>query len=159
MLQGGSVSNARPDWLDQWARFASHVRLEDLPGAVVERSKQVLFDCVGAIAAEPRTMRAARFSRPFTRVTTLARDAATIPAFRDPARVRFRMRDGRVLAADALTNKGDTEDPDSAEEIVAKFHEVTEPVWDRRQREAMLIAVDGIDGAVGIEALNDVLAV
>ena len=60
MLQGGSVTIARPAWLDEWSRFATDLTFEALPQAVVERGKQVLFDCIGAIAAgaqEPEVVR------------------------------------------------------------------------------------------------------
>ena len=39
-----------------------------------------------------------------------------LPGLR-PARVRVRLTDGRVLTAEVLTNKGDTEDPYSADDV------------------------------------------
>jgi hypothetical protein len=50
MLQGGSVSNVRPVWLDEWARFSSALTFEALPAPAVARTKQVLFDSIGALA-------------------------------------------------------------------------------------------------------------
>ena len=45
---------------------------------------------------------------------------AKLPGQR-PARVRVRLKDGRTLEAITLTNKGDTEAPYSADEVIAKF--------------------------------------
>jgi 2-methylcitrate dehydratase PrpD len=44
-----------------------------------------------------------------------------------PARVRVTLTDGRVLLAEALTNKGDTEDPYTAAEVAEKFIDITTP--------------------------------
>ena len=46
LLQAG-----QPQWLQQWGRFAADAQFADLPAAVVERTKLVLLDCIGAIAA------------------------------------------------------------------------------------------------------------
>jgi 2-methylcitrate dehydratase PrpD len=46
LLQAG-----QPQWLQQWGRFAADAQFADLPSAVVERTKLVLLDCIGAIAA------------------------------------------------------------------------------------------------------------
>ncbi len=51
---------------------------------------------------------------------------AKLPGLR-PARVRVVLKDGRQFEAMAQTNKGDTEDPYSSADVVAKFHEVTGP--------------------------------
>jgi 2-methylcitrate dehydratase PrpD len=138
---------------------------------------------------EPRNMLAAKFSLPFTLATTIVNGAASIPAFRDPARqdeqtralarrvvvredpeltsmlpglrparVSIVLKDGRTLFAEALTNRGDTEDPYSDGEIREKFHELTSPVWDEARRNAILEAVDGIDRAADIRALDELVA-
>jgi 2-methylcitrate dehydratase PrpD len=62
MLQGASVKTSRPPWLDRWADFAVTMSAEALPADVMTRTRQVLFDCIGAIAAgaqEPETQRLA----------------------------------------------------------------------------------------------------
>jgi 2-methylcitrate dehydratase PrpD len=138
---------------------------------------------------EPRNMLAAKFSLPFTLATTIVTGAASIPAFRDPAREDEQTRDlarrvsvredpalttmlpglrparvaiflkgGRALRAEALTNKGDTEDPYSAEEIREKFHEVAAPIWDKSHRDAILRAVDELDRAADVGTLLDLVA-
>lgn len=114
MLQNASFQTTRPPWLDRWADFAVTVTPDSLPGDVVTRTKQVLFDCIGAIAAgaqepemqrltarlcrasagqQPRNMLAAKFSLPFSLATTVVNGAASISAFRDDAR-----RDAVTLA-------------------------------------------------------------
>ena len=80
-----------------------------------------------------------------------------LPGLR-PARVAIQMRDGRTLKAEALTNKGDTEDPYSAEEIREKFHEVTAPVWSEAHRRKILAAVDETHRAPTVNPLCDLLA-
>lgn len=55
---------------------------------------------------------------------------AQLPGLR-PARVTVTLSDGRVLAAEVTTNRGDTEDPYSTDEVIAKFHEVADPVIGR----------------------------
>jgi 2-methylcitrate dehydratase PrpD len=51
MTTSATALPATPAWLDRWAAFASGLQFGDLPAAVVARSRQVLFDSVGAIAA------------------------------------------------------------------------------------------------------------
>ncbi|MEJ1158974.1 MmgE/PrpD family protein [Prosthecomicrobium sp. N25] len=107
---------------------------------------------------EPASMLAAKFSMPFSLATFIVNGAASLDAFRDPARrdeatralarlvrvdedpaltaklpglrparVTVSLKDGRTFSAEALTNKGDTEDPYTADEVVAKFMEVASP--------------------------------
>jgi 2-methylcitrate dehydratase PrpD len=83
---------------------------------------------------------------------------AMLPSLR-PARLKIMLKDGRVLSAEALTNKGDTEDPYSAAEVEEKFHEVAGSVWDGDHRAAILAAVDGLTDAADIRALSQLLAV
>ena len=45
------LQDGQPQWLQQWGRFAADARFADLPAPVVERTKLVLLDCIGAIAA------------------------------------------------------------------------------------------------------------
>lgn len=53
---------------------------------------------------------------------------AMMPALR-PARVTIRMTDGSVLEAETHTNRGDTEDPYSADELTEKFDDLAGRVW------------------------------
>jgi 2-methylcitrate dehydratase PrpD len=82
---------------------------------------------------------------------------AMLPNLR-PARVRITLNDDRVLKAEAITNKGDTEDPYSEAEIREKFREVAGSVWDTGHCSAILDAVDGLDRAVDIRVLSRLLA-
>lgn len=82
---------------------------------------------------------------------------AMLPGLR-PARVRVRLRDGRQMAAQVLTNKGDTEDPYSPDDVRAKFRELVEPVWGGPHAERIMAEVDAIDDASDIRGLLDLLA-
>jgi 2-methylcitrate dehydratase PrpD len=138
---------------------------------------------------EPHNMLAAKFSLPFSIATTIVHGAATVEAFREPARlepvtrdlarrvfvredeaataklpalrparVTITLTDGRVLEAEALTNRGDTEDPYSAEEVREKFHDLAGPVWGPAHAAAILARVDALPEAGNLEALNALLA-
>jgi 2-methylcitrate dehydratase PrpD len=99
-------------------------------------------------------------ARDLARRVTVREDAnltAMLPGLR-PARVRVRFTDGRELSAEVLTNKGDTEDPYSPEDVRDKFRELAEPVWGRDPVERILAAVEAIDGAANIQDLTDLLA-
>ncbi|MBM6581046.1 MmgE/PrpD family protein [Microvirga sp. BT689] len=82
---------------------------------------------------------------------------AMLPGLR-PARVRVRFTDGRQLSAEVLTNKGDTEDPYSPDDVRSKFRELTEPVWGGSHVEHVIAEVDAIDGASDIRGLTGLLA-
>jgi len=99
-------------------------------------------------------------ARDLARRVSVREDAALtamLPGLR-PARVRVRLRDGRQLAAEVLTNKGDTEDPYSPEDVRAKFRELVEPVWGAPHTERIMSEVDSIDGASDIRGLLELLA-
>jgi 2-methylcitrate dehydratase PrpD len=81
---------------------------------------------------------------------------ARLPGGR-PARVTVRLTDGRVLSAESLTNRGDTEDPYSETEARTKFIELT-PVWGRTRAEAVLQACETIDNADTLGDLMEMLA-
>jgi 2-methylcitrate dehydratase PrpD len=54
--------------------------------------------------------------------------SAMLPMYR-PARVTVRLADGRALAAEVRTNRGDDADPYSRTELDEKFFELTERIW------------------------------
>jgi 2-methylcitrate dehydratase PrpD len=64
------ITGKQPPWLKQWAQFARKTQFRDLPDAVVERTRLVLLDSLGAIiagraepevaAVQPRLARSAR---------------------------------------------------------------------------------------------------
>jgi 2-methylcitrate dehydratase PrpD len=74
---------------------------------------------------------------------------AMMPRYR-PSRVKVTLIDGTVLEAQALTNKGDTEDPYSPEELRAKYFELAERVWKRELAEAIYA------DAMNLDQLNNV---
>ncbi len=82
---------------------------------------------------------------------------AMLPGLR-PARVRITLADGRILAAEAFTNRGDTEDPYSPAEIREKFFEVAGSVWNEAHCMALLEAVEDLDRAPDLRALSRLLA-
>ncbi len=138
---------------------------------------------------EPHNMLAAKFSLPFSIATTIVHGAATVEAFREPARlepvtrdlarrvfvredeaataklpalrpakVTITLSDGRVLEAEALTNRGDTEDPYSAAEIREKFFDLAGPVWGEAHAAAILAQIDALPQAGTLDTLNALLA-
>lgn len=78
---------------------------------------------------------------------------AKLPGLR-PARVTLRLADGRVFTAEVLTNKGDTEDPYSEAEVIAKFHNVADPVVGRERASALVEAVLGLETAENLSTLG-----
>jgi 2-methylcitrate dehydratase PrpD len=99
-------------------------------------------------------------ARDLARRVTVREDAtltAMLPDLR-PARVRVRFTDGRQLSAEVLTNKGDTEDPYSPDDVRAKFRELTEPVWGGSHVEQIIAEVATVDGVSDIRGLTGLLA-
>ncbi|MGL4812737.1 MAG: MmgE/PrpD family protein [Beijerinckiaceae bacterium] len=65
---------------------------------------------------------------------------ARLPGER-PARVTVHFTDGTKIMREVNTNKGDTENPYSAAEVIQKFHEVTQPVIGAERSLALTDAV------------------
>ncbi len=82
---------------------------------------------------------------------------AKLPGLR-PARLRLTLGDGRIFVAEALTNKGDTEDPYTADEVCAKFRSLAEPIFGREHALRLQLAVEAIESAPNIEELGRLLA-
>lgn len=82
---------------------------------------------------------------------------AQLPGLR-PARVAVTLADGRRLSAEVLTNRGDTEDPYTPDEVREKFRELAGPVWAPERLAAIAAAVEGLDAAADVSALLDLLA-
>jgi 2-methylcitrate dehydratase PrpD len=61
---------------------------------------------------------------------------AMMPAHR-PSKIKIALKDGSVLEAQTLTNKGDAEDPYNDEELRAKYFELMDRTWDREIAEAV----------------------
>jgi 2-methylcitrate dehydratase PrpD len=91
---------------------------------------------------------------------TLAEDkslTALLPDFR-PSRVRVRFTDGAVLEAETKTNRGDSEDPYTPEELAAKYAELTARVWDPAKAATIHAMLMALDGAPSLAALTRALA-
>jgi 2-methylcitrate dehydratase PrpD len=61
---------------------------------------------------------------------------AMMPKFR-PSKVKVHLKDGSALNAEALMNKGDTEDPYSGEELRGKYFDLARLTWKRDVAEAI----------------------
>ncbi len=95
-------------------------------------------------------------TRDLARRVTIAEDpalTAKLPGLR-PARVAVTLKDGRVLKAEALTNKGDTEDPYSADEVRAKFMEVAGAVIGAERARAIVNAAMALESAATLDGLR-----
>jgi 2-methylcitrate dehydratase PrpD len=98
-------------------------------------------------------------TRDLARRITISEDpslTARLPGQR-PARVRVRLKGGRTLEEMALTNKGDTEDPYSADEVIAKFHEVAEPFVEHARLRDIAKAVLALDAEPDLSRLNSLV--
>ena len=76
-----------------------------------------------------------------------------------PARVTVCFTDGRTLAAEVMTNKGDTEDPYTADEVVAKFIEVASPSLGRPRCRSIVDATRALEAAPSLTALIELCEV
>lgn len=70
---------------------------------------------------------------------------AMMPAHR-PSRVEVALDDGRVLSAQVMSNRGDTEDPYPESELETKFLELGEPVWGAARSGEILERAMGMAG-------------
>ncbi|MBS7706582.1 MmgE/PrpD family protein [Chelatococcus asaccharovorans] len=75
-----------------------------------------------------------------------------------PARVTIRLADGRVLAGETFTNRGDAVDPYGPDEVVAKFMELAVPVWGESHANRIRQAIDGLDEMTSLTDLDALLA-
>ncbi|MGY0794186.1 MmgE/PrpD family protein [Azospirillum argentinense] len=99
-------------------------------------------------------------TRELARRVTVREDrglTARLPGLR-PARVRLTLADGRRFEAEALTNKGDTEDPYSPDEVRAKFADLAGPVWGASHAAAIADCVASIDRAADLSTLTRLLS-
>jgi 2-methylcitrate dehydratase PrpD len=174
----------------------NHGALDALGGIVAEAGGKLDPDAVASIHVDtyvwaaqldhpaPANMLAAKFSMPFSLATFIVNGAATLDAFRDPARadaatrdlaarvvvnedpaltarlpglrpakVTLTLKDGRVFRGEALTNKGDTEDPYTAAEVQAKFLEVSSPVIGQARARALMEAALDLEAAPSLANL------
>jgi 2-methylcitrate dehydratase PrpD len=82
---------------------------------------------------------------------------ASLPAER-PARVTVTMKDGQQLSGTARVNRGDTEHPYGTDEIFAKFHSLTDPVWGSEGASRIRNVVMTIDQADSLNGLLSLLS-
>lgn len=82
---------------------------------------------------------------------------AMLPDLR-PARVAIHLADGRVLSGETFTNRGDARDPYGPDEVRAKFAELAGLVWGQAHAERIRQAVETLDEAASLAALDALLA-
>ncbi|WP_332694157.1 MmgE/PrpD family protein [Bosea sp. (in: a-proteobacteria)] len=82
---------------------------------------------------------------------------AMLPDLR-PARVAIHFADGRVLSGETFTNRGDARDPYSPDEVRAKFADLAGPVWGEAHAERIRRAIETLDEAADLVALDALLA-
>jgi 2-methylcitrate dehydratase PrpD len=69
---------------------------------------------------------------------------------RRPSKVRITMSDGKELDAETYSNKGDSDDPYSPEELQEKYYELTAPIWGRE------VATELYSAVMELEKVDDV---
>ena len=85
---------------------------------------------------------------------------AMLPGLR-PARVTVELKSGQTLVAEVRTNKGDTEDPYSADDVIAKFREIADPILGVRRAEAVVtqaLTLDALPSARAFLTLGETIA-
>jgi 2-methylcitrate dehydratase PrpD len=74
-----------------------------------------------------------------------------------PSTLVAEMIDGRTFTAHVDYPKGDPENPATKEEILAKFHGLTEQFFDQERREQVIEAVDRLDTMADVGELADLV--
>jgi 2-methylcitrate dehydratase PrpD len=74
-----------------------------------------------------------------------------------PSTLVAEMNDGRTFTAHVDYPKGDPENPATKEEILSKFHLLTENFFDQKRREKIIEAVDSLDTMANISELADLV--
>lgn len=82
---------------------------------------------------------------------------AMMPA-RRPSRVRITLKDGRELDAESFVNKGDLEDPYTAEELQEKYYGLTDPVWGHETAEKVHAKVMALEDVGDINEMTALMA-
>ena len=75
-----------------------------------------------------------------------------------PSRVRVFMTDGRVLTAETFVNRGDFEDPYSADDLRDKYMSLGVPVWGEAAAEQVFDRVHHLDSLDDVNLLTAPLA-
>lgn len=82
---------------------------------------------------------------------------AMMPA-RRPSRVRITLKDGRELDAESFVNKGDLEDPYTAEELQEKYYGLTDPIWGHETAEKVHAKVMALEDVGDINEMTALMA-
>ncbi len=81
---------------------------------------------------------------------------AMMPA-RRPARVRLTLTDGTVLAAEALVNKGDAEDPYAPDDLRRKYVDLATPAWGEAAASAVFEAVGELETLSDVNRITELI--
>ena len=110
-------------------------------------------------AATPDAFRAAALANPDiaalaarVRVTEAPEMTAALPDER-PARVSITLRGGRQLVGETRVNRGDTECPYAAADIIGKFRSLAVPVWGETHAARVIAEVMSLDQAASMQPL------
>jgi 2-methylcitrate dehydratase PrpD len=110
-------------------------------------------------AATPNAFRSAALADPAIAALALkvrvSEDQAMTAALPDerPARVIIDLRDGRSLVGETRVNRGDTEFPYAAADILGKFRSLATPIWGAAHVKRIIAEVMGIDQASSVKPL------
>jgi 2-methylcitrate dehydratase PrpD len=73
---------------------------------------------------------------------------------RRPSKISVKLKDGSEFSAGAFINKGDFEDPYSKKELAEKFHELADPVWNRKTAGELFLAFGSLENLPDINQLT-----
>jgi 2-methylcitrate dehydratase PrpD len=141
-----------------WAAQLDHPAPETMLGAKFSMPFSLATYIVSGAASldafrdAARTDPATRALAAKVRVDENAEFTSRLPTLR-PARVTVTLTDGRTFMAQAMTNKGDAEDPYTAAEVQEKFLEIATPVLGKTRAHAILSATLGLDNAQSVQDL------
>ncbi len=82
---------------------------------------------------------------------------ARLPALR-PAKVAITFTSGETLSAERQTNRGDTEDPYTRDEVLDKYRDLAVPVFGATPARQILDAIDKMDQSTDLTPLLNALA-
>lgn len=87
-------------------------------------------------------------------------DSAMTPRRSDypTSRLRVRLREGRVLEAEAGVIRGDAENPISEDEVIDKFESLAEPVVGAARAERIVAAVLSLEDVKNVAQLGRLLS-
>jgi 2-methylcitrate dehydratase PrpD len=74
-----------------------------------------------------------------------------------PATLVATLNDGQIHTAHVQYPKGDPENPATIDEIVTKFHSLTQPTFDQKKRDRIIHAIHGLQEVETVREIGDLL--